>query len=91
MSDVSQGPGWWLASDGKWYPPQTFPGPAWQPRSAPQSLVWVAAGGIVLVIAATALGFLVDNVWFLYLSFVLLLLTPLGAILAFALGRRRPE
>lgn len=23
MSDVSQGPGWWLASDGKWYPPAT--------------------------------------------------------------------
>ena len=22
MSDVQQGPGWWLASDGKWYPPQ---------------------------------------------------------------------
>ncbi|MCB1030558.1 MAG: DUF4234 domain-containing protein [Acidimicrobiales bacterium] len=22
MSDFSQGPGWWLASDGKWYPPQ---------------------------------------------------------------------
>jgi hypothetical protein len=22
MSDVSQGQGWWLASDGKWYPPQ---------------------------------------------------------------------
>ena len=22
MSDTSQGPGWWLASDGKWYPPQ---------------------------------------------------------------------
>lgn len=22
MSDQSQGPGWWLASDGKWYPPQ---------------------------------------------------------------------
>ena len=22
MSDVSQGPGWWQASDGKWYPPQ---------------------------------------------------------------------
>jgi|GEM_PF-4308667 len=21
MSDVMQGPGWWLASDGKWYPP----------------------------------------------------------------------
>src|SRR5947209_14799553 len=22
MSQYSQGPGWWLASDGKWYPPQ---------------------------------------------------------------------
>lgn len=22
MSDRSQGEGWWLASDGKWYPPQ---------------------------------------------------------------------
>ena len=22
MSDTSQGPGWWLASDGKWYAPQ---------------------------------------------------------------------
>ena len=34
MSDVSQGPDWWIASDGKWYPPQpatpdisTFPAP----------------------------------------------------------------
>ena len=27
MSDVSQGPGWWLASDGKWYPPETWTGP----------------------------------------------------------------
>ena len=23
MSDTSQGPGWWLASDGMWYPPET--------------------------------------------------------------------
>lgn len=27
MSDVSQGPGWWLASDGKWYPPDQAPPP----------------------------------------------------------------
>ncbi|MBA3281783.1 MAG: RDD family protein, partial [Acidimicrobiia bacterium] len=27
MSDTSQGPGWWQASDGKWYPPeQAAPG-----------------------------------------------------------------
>jgi hypothetical protein len=25
MSDVSQGEGWWLATDGKWYPPQQAP------------------------------------------------------------------
>ncbi len=28
MSDASQGPGWWLASDGKWYPPSAASGPA---------------------------------------------------------------
>ncbi len=25
MSDISQGPGWWQASDGKWYAPETHP------------------------------------------------------------------
>jgi hypothetical protein len=25
MSDVSNGPGWWQASDGKWYPPESQP------------------------------------------------------------------
>lgn len=25
MSDSSQGPGWWMASDGKWYPPSAAP------------------------------------------------------------------
>src|SRR3954471_18323265 len=27
MSEASQGPGWWVASDGKWYPPEQAPGP----------------------------------------------------------------
>lgn len=27
MSDASQGPGWWQASDGKWYPPAAPPAP----------------------------------------------------------------
>ena len=26
MNDMSQGPGWWLASDGRWYPPELHPG-----------------------------------------------------------------
>jgi hypothetical protein len=25
MSDKSEGPGWWIASDGKWYPPEQHP------------------------------------------------------------------
>jgi len=26
MSDVMQGPGWWQATDGRWYPPELRPG-----------------------------------------------------------------
>jgi hypothetical protein len=33
MSDTQQGPGWWQASDGKWYPPETHPS-----RQAPASM-----------------------------------------------------
>ena len=33
MSDTSQGPGWWQASDGKWYPPEQAPG--YQPPGGP--------------------------------------------------------
>lgn len=42
MSDVSQGPGWWQASDGRWYPPQPAapvappPGPPPGPLPGPQ-------------------------------------------------------
>src|ERR1700683_3506192 len=25
MSDEAQGPGWWQASDGRWYPPESHP------------------------------------------------------------------
>ena len=35
MSDTSQGPGWWLASDGKWYAPQ--PPEAGAPAPAAQT------------------------------------------------------
>ncbi len=46
MSDAPQGPGWWQASDGKWYPPEQFtgspaptqhqPGQAWTPDAVYQ-------------------------------------------------------
>jgi hypothetical protein len=34
VSDVSQGPGWWQAADGKWYSPEQVPGTA-APTAAP--------------------------------------------------------
>ena len=36
MSDGPQGPGWWLASDGKWYPPELWTGPPLSGPSHPQ-------------------------------------------------------
>ena len=52
MSDVSQGPGWWQASDGKWYPPQetateAAPPPAFAPPPsyAPAGYPAAAGGG----------------------------------------------
>ncbi len=37
MSDQSQGPGWWQASDAKWYPPETHPSRV-QPPPAPPTV-----------------------------------------------------
>jgi Domain of unknown function (DUF4190) len=34
MSDTSRGHGWWIASDGKWYPPEAWTGPAPQTGQA---------------------------------------------------------
>jgi len=34
VSDAPQGPGWWQASDGKWYPPETAP-PGASPYASP--------------------------------------------------------
>ncbi|MCU0269454.1 MAG: hypothetical protein MUF83_12530 [Acidimicrobiales bacterium] len=60
MSDVAKGPGWWQASDGRWYPPRESdepPAPDWwlasdgrwyPPREAdgpPASDWWLAADG----------------------------------------------
>lgn len=35
MSDQQQGPGWWQASDGKWYPPETASPQQFTPTVAP--------------------------------------------------------
>ncbi len=55
MSDTSQGPGWWLASDGKWYPPQ---GPTVVAPKAGMSgclKVGLIVGGIFVLLAILAI------------------------------------
>jgi hypothetical protein len=68
VSDVSQGPGWWQASDGKWYPPQPAatpppvappPGPQWGgPPPAKKSnkgcLIALAVAGVIVVLGIVA-------------------------------------
>jgi hypothetical protein len=36
VSDTSQGDGWWVASDGKWYPPAAAQGVSYDPAPPPQ-------------------------------------------------------
>jgi Domain of unknown function (DUF4190) len=44
MSETSQGHGWWLASDGKWYPPEAWTGPPPQTGQAPYTATEYPAG-----------------------------------------------
>jgi len=54
MSDVTQGPGWWQASDGKWYPPSTAPtpGPAVMAYRAPPRTSSMAIASLILGISS---------------------------------------
>jgi Tfp pilus assembly major pilin PilA len=69
MSDQPQGPGWWQASDHKWYPPEKHatyaappspPGTPTQPPTATKgraerSKVWFTVAGIALILVTAAL------------------------------------
>ena len=44
MSETSQGHGWWLDSDGKWYPPEAWTGPPPQTGQAPYAMTGYQAG-----------------------------------------------
>lgn len=65
MSDTSQGEGWWIASDGKWYPPQ--PAGSGKPKKKFYTRVWfwllvivvLFLGGCITVI--TSVGVAVDK------------------------------
>jgi hypothetical protein len=49
VSDRSQGPGWWQALDGKWYPPE-------QHRSPAGLIVGAVVAGLVILFAGIVIG-----------------------------------
>jgi hypothetical protein len=65
VSDHQQGPGWWLASDGKWYPPEgapPLPPPqTWAPGPppGPPPKQGMSAGAIVALVLGCVVGVLV--------------------------------
>ena len=78
MSDTSQGVGWWVASDGRWYPPEQhpvqqmppppFPPPYWPGHSGPPPR-WQPRQTNGLAIASMVLGIL----WIYWVGSVLAL------------------
>ena len=54
MSDSAPGPGWWLASDGNWYPPQTAAAEPAGTTMSPQAR-WLWLGGAVAVVIGAVL------------------------------------
>lgn len=45
MSDIPQGPGWWQASDGRWYPPADAPAPPGAPATGPPPVTAAPTSG----------------------------------------------
>lgn len=49
QNDQQPPAGWWLASDGRWYPPTPTPGPAPSKRD-PKGCLWVLGTAVALVV-----------------------------------------
>lgn len=78
MSDLAQGPDWWQASDGKWYPPEARLPPPPAGYGAPGPAPAPAKGRSGCVIAAIVVG----------IAFVVLILLAVVSIIAITfLGR----
>jgi succinate dehydrogenase/fumarate reductase cytochrome b subunit len=62
MSERSQGDGWWLASDGKWYPPESLPA---SPAYASGAAVGKARSiGLTILLAIVTFG-----IWTIFWSY----------------------
>ena len=54
MSELSQGQGWWEASDGKWYPPECHPSHPPPPPATPR-----ITRGVTVALLATVTGWVI--------------------------------
>jgi hypothetical protein len=61
VSDSSQGPGWWQASDGKWYPPEQAPGYQQPAPGGPYGAPYGGGGGGAT--GATDVGATLSYAW----------------------------
>lgn len=56
MSGVPRGSGWWLASDGRWYPPESHPDyPPSPPRGHRLGWPWLAAPVVAVLVLGASL------------------------------------
>ena len=63
MSDRSKGEGWWLASDGKWYPPESHPQSLQSPTSG-AAVGKARSIGLTILLAIVTFG-----IWTIFWSF----------------------
>ena len=68
MSNVSQGPGWWQASDDRWYPPEAQPGGSTPAGAGPYgrgapgagslllNIIWLVLSGFWLALVYSVVG-----------------------------------
>jgi len=53
VSDVQQGPSWWQASDGRWYPPEQQPAPPAPKKSGGNFIASVIVLGLIVALVVT--------------------------------------
>ena len=91
MSDTSQGPGWWQASDGKWYPPEQAPGYQAPAAGAPSGSPGVTGAvssqwGTLADWPQRALGIVIDWVIIFVIAIIGFILTIIVSVISSTLG-----
>jgi uncharacterized RDD family membrane protein YckC len=90
MSDTSQGPGWWQASDGKWYPPESAPSSGASPSSPTMPIgaqyAGAAASGPLASWGQRVVGYLIDAAIVLVVAIVGFFIGIVLAVISDVLG-----